>query len=75
MIIDPNAMLKYGVSTIEMAEAIRQANWPPISEFDICLIDLNPSLNWFQKWRLKRRLRKNLKEALKDGRELKRSSV
>ena len=25
----------------EMAEAIRQANWPPISEFDICLIDLN----------------------------------
>lgn len=75
MIIDPNAMLKYGVSTIEMAEAIRQANWRPISEFDICLIELNPNLNWFQKWRLKRRLRKNLKEVLKNGRKSERGSV
>lgn len=68
-------MTGYGVTAHEMTEAIRQANWPPISEFDICLIDLNPSLNWFQKWRLKRRLHKNLKGALKDGRKSERSSV
>lgn len=68
-------MTGYGVTAHEMAEAIRQANWPPISEFDICLIELNPNLNWFQKWRLKRRLRKNLKEVLKNGRKSERSSV
>ena len=68
-------MLEHGASTKEMAEAIRQANWPPISEFDICLIELNPKLNRFQKWRLKRRLRKNLKEVLRDGRKSERGSV
>ena len=68
-------MLGYGVSTQEMAEAIQQANWPPISEFDICLIERNPNLNWFQKWRLKHRLRKNLKEALKNGKESERSTI
>ena len=68
-------MTGYGVTAHEMAEAIQQANWPPISEFDICLIDLNPSLNWFQKWRLKHRLQKNLKEALKNGREFERGSI
>ena len=70
MIIDPNAMLKYGVSTIEMAEAIRQANWPPISEFDICLVGMNPNLNWFQKWRLKRRLRKKFKGDVKGWKKI-----
>ena len=61
-------MTSYGISALEMAEALRQVNWPPISEFDICLIDLNPSLNWFQKWKLKRQIRKNIKEATRDGR-------
>lgn len=60
-------MTSYGVSTQEMAEALKQVTWPPISEFDICLIDLNPSLNWFQKWKLKRQIRKNIKEATRDG--------
>ena len=68
-------MLGHGVSTKEMAEAIQQANWPPISEFDICLIELNLKLNRFQKWRLIRRLRKNLKEVLRDGRKSERGSV
>lgn len=61
-------MTSYGVSTQEMAEALQQVNWPPFSEFDICLVDLNPSLNWFQKWKLKRQIRKNIKEATRDGR-------
>lgn len=68
-------MTGYGVTAQEMAEAIRQANWPPISEFDICLIELNPNLNRFQKWRLKHRLRKNLKETLKNGRESEGSTI
>lgn len=68
-------MNSYGVTAKEMAEAIRQVNWPPISEFDIYLVDMNPNINWFQKWRLKRRLRKNLKEALKNGRESERSAL
>ena len=54
-------MLGCGVSTQEMAEALQQVKWPPISEFDICLIERNPNLNWFQKWKLKHRLRKNLR--------------
>lgn len=33
---------------------------PPFTEEDIKYIDLNPSLNIFDKWQLKRRIRKNI---------------
>lgn len=53
------------MSTKEMAEAIRQANWPPISEFDICLIDMNPNFNKVSEMEIEEATSKKFKGGVK----------
>lgn len=51
------------VSTEQLAKAIREfmKSLPPVSEQDIELIKMNPSLSFIQKLRIIRKMRKSMK--------------
>lgn len=51
----------YGVTTEEMARAIKNFPWPPFDEMDIRCIEANPNLSWFQKWKLINKIKKEKK--------------
>lgn len=51
------------VSTEELSKAITEfaKHIPPISEYDIDLVNMNPSLSFIQKLRIIRKIRKSMK--------------
>lgn len=60
------------VSTDELAKAIIQfsKHIPPISEQDVSMVKMNPSLSFIQKLRIIRKMRKTIKESRYAGSNL-----
>lgn len=56
----------FGTTMEKAAAAVEELrkHIPPYSEYDILLIELNPTLSKFSKWRLKRMIRKRIAEQI-----------
>lgn len=59
-----DAFKTLGMSAEQAADAFREfaAHLPPITEEDIQLVKLNPSLSWFEKFKIIRSMRKMMEK-------------